>query len=208
MDSPGKDKERMAPNPNAPVFFAMAQPKGGKASQEDKTGKKAKGKSDGTTLKGKVHQWSEVGLTGKATDEENKQPLPPLHYTMESYEKEKNRKPLFEPLPVKKEEVEIEQKDPENRRWGHGEYCGYSRRDKGKGKNVDDGEKTFGKEYQHGHQYCRDHVTRWGPTSISTGADVQLTDRQKQKGKGGCNQHALGGLSAEEYKNNAMEFLG
>ena len=85
MDSSGQNKEWQAPNPNAPVLFTMAQPEGKKASHEDKSGKKMKGKADGATLKGKVHQWSGVGVTGKATDGENNNPL---QHTMEAYVKE------------------------------------------------------------------------------------------------------------------------
>ena len=60
MDSSGHFNGRYAPS-DAPVFFSMAHQRGKKASQENKEGEKTKGKSGGSTLKGKVRQWSGVG---------------------------------------------------------------------------------------------------------------------------------------------------
>ena len=100
----------------------MTQPKGKKASQEDKSWQKTKGKADGATLKGNVHQLSGVGLTGKATEEDNKHPL---RNTMGKYEKEKNRKPLLkrrkrkrrQNRSVKKERIEIKEDTADGPDW-------------------------------------------------------------------------------------------
>ena len=110
-----------------------------------------KGKAEGTTLKGKVHQWAGVGGTGKATVEENEHPL---HHTMEAYGKEGGRKPLVE----KKEEVKEEQEFQERTCSNQGRYCGVHRQDKGKGSNID-----------------------WGPTSILPGTAFQMLERQTRR---------------------------
>ena len=103
MDSSGRFNGRYAPN-DAPVFFTMAHQKGAKASQENKAGRKTKGQSEGSTLKGKVRQWSGVGGTGKESDGENRHPL---HYTTERYAEGVNG--VFDFVEEKKEEAKTEQ---------------------------------------------------------------------------------------------------
>jgi len=92
MEPTGQDKGETE-NPNAPVFFTMAFPKGKKSEPEDKAIPMMKGKEEGMSLKGKVRQWAGVGGTGKAMIEEKQHPI---HNTMEAYEKEKERRSLFE----------------------------------------------------------------------------------------------------------------
>ena len=98
MDSSGHFNERYAPN-DAPVLFTMTHQKGTKASQENNAWGKAKGKEEGSTLKGKVRQLSGVGGTGKASEEETRHAL---HHPMERYGKGASEYSLFE---EKKEEA-------------------------------------------------------------------------------------------------------
>ena len=171
MEPSGQAKGETS-NPNAPVFFTMALPKGKKTLPENKEGPKMKGKEEGTTLKGKVQQWAEVGGTGKATAGENRHPL---HHTMEAYGEEKDRKPLFE----KKGGKRRQNRSVEKGRVGIGGYTA---------EILDWPKEKEGRKIN------------WGPTSILPGTAFQLVERQDRKGKGGRNPYILGGVSAADYK--------
>ena len=178
MDSSGHFNEWHAPS-DAPVFLTIAHQKGAKSSQENKEGEKTTGKAECSTLKGKVLRWSGVGEPGKASDQENRHPL---QYTVERYEKGANGYSLLE---EKKEEVETEQEVLESTCSNQGGYCGESRQDKGKGRNID-----------------------WGPTSILPGTSFQLVERQKQKGKEGRIPYILGRRGWGEFLGEDARKMG